>query len=129
MAKHRKAKPPTADVAESALVTAGVLEQTPLGAVDVTPNRRRQKHSSPNLADERIVGPDQLLDRIPLDRSTIYRMVQEGRFPAPIRLTASGSRIGWRWSAVLRWLTERETDPVAARTFFGRDKDKPTETA
>ena len=46
-------------------------------------------------------------------------MVQEGRFPAPIQLTSC--RIGWRWSAIVQWLAEREADPIKARTFFGRD--------
>lgn len=107
MAKRRKTKPSATGAEPSARGTAAALD----------------------LADERIVDPSELLARIPLDRSTIYRMVQEGRFPAPIQLTSS--RIGWRWSAILRWLATREADPVKARTFFGRDKDKhaPTEAA
>jgi prophage regulatory protein len=70
--------------------------------------------------DDRIIDPKELLERIPLDRSTIYRMVQEGRFPAPIQLTTC--RIGWRLSSVLQWISEREANPVQARSFFGREK-------
>jgi prophage regulatory protein len=89
--------------------------------------RRTPKTPGPDpLADDRILDPQELLERIPLDRSTVYRMVQEGRFPPPIRLTAF--RIGWRWSAILAWLAEREANPVTAASYFGREKDKPTAT-
>jgi predicted DNA-binding transcriptional regulator AlpA len=72
-------------------------------------------------ADERIISTAELLERIPLNRVTIARMVREGRFVAPIQLTTS--RIGWRWSAVLAWLNEREARPGRRRTFFRRDDD------
>jgi prophage regulatory protein len=71
--------------------------------------------------DERILETAELLKRIPLDRSTIWRMVRDGRFPAPIQLTTS--RIGWRLSSILNWLSERETNPVEARRYFNTDKN------
>jgi prophage regulatory protein len=120
---NSKTKPLTTE-----LVTEGLLEAASLNAVDLTPRRRRQitgkKAKLPTLddADERIVDPGELLERIPLDRSTIWRMVQEGRFPPPIQLTAS--RIGWRWSSILAWLADRERNPVESRSYFGRDKEK-----
>jgi prophage regulatory protein len=86
--------------------------------------KRRKPQTPDTLADDRILDPQELLERIPLDRSTVYRMVQEGRFPAPIQLTSS--RIGWRWSAILRWLAEREAGAVKPRgNYFGRDKAAP----
>jgi prophage regulatory protein len=85
--------------------------------------KNKTKHATTNdTADERILETSELLERVPLDRSTIWRMVQEGRFPKPIQLTRS--RIGWRWSAVLAWLAEREANPVEARPYFGRDTDQ-----
>lgn len=43
---------------------------------------------------------------IGMGRSWIYLAVQEGRFPAPIRI---GSRaIGWKRSDVLAWLDSRQ---------------------
>ena len=44
-----------------------------------------------------ILTTNELLERMPLDRSTIWRMVRDGTFPPPIRLTPS--RNGWRLSA------------------------------
>jgi len=40
-----------------------------------------------------------------LSRSTIYRMIAEGTFPAPVRL---GKRaVAWRPAGVLQWSDER----------------------
>jgi prophage regulatory protein len=80
-----------------------------------------------NAADERIVECEELATRLTLDRTTLWRMVREGRFPKPIQLTAS--RIGWRWSAVLAWLADREANPVEARTYYKppRGKKKPVD--
>jgi prophage regulatory protein len=40
-----------------------------------------------------------------LSRSTIYRLIQAGQFPKPIKLTARAS--GWRHEAIEQWLSER----------------------
>ena len=40
-----------------------------------------------------------------LSRSTIYRLIQAGQFPKPIKLTERAS--GWRYEAVEQWLNER----------------------
>ena len=85
-----------------------------------------QKHTNTpaatDLDDERIITTADLLARVPLDRSTVHRMVRAGTFPAPITLTAS--RIGWRWSAVARWLAEREANPPRRRTYPRNPKKK-----
>ena len=68
--------------------------------------------------NERILSVEELLERIPLDRSTLWRMARDGRFPRPLQLTPS--RIGWRWTSILEWLADREENPVEARLYFGR---------
>lgn len=40
-----------------------------------------------------------------LSRSSIYRKMQEGTFPRPIRL--GGSSIGWRADDIQQWIDER----------------------
>ena len=80
----------------------------------------RKASPPPDTSDrDRVLTTAELLERIPLDRSTIWRMVREERFPPPIQLTRS--RIGWRWSTVLAWLDERERHRIQARPYFGRD--------
>lgn len=85
----------------------------------------KYKHSDTATEADRILTTRELLERIPLDRSTIWRMVKERRFPAPIQLTTS--RIGWRWSAVAAWLEERERHQISRRPYFGRDLDTATD--
>jgi prophage regulatory protein len=59
-------------------------------------------------------APPSLLVRLPavlkvtgLGRSTIYRWIAEGSFPAPVRL---GRRaVVWRWSDLDRWTQSRAT--------------------
>lgn len=40
-----------------------------------------------------------------LSRSTIYRLIQEGQFPAPIKLGERAS--GWRQSSLEAWIESR----------------------
>ena len=84
--------------------------------------RKDKRRPVPSAADtnERILSTTELLERLPLTRVTIGRMVREGRFPPPVQLTTS--RIGWRWSAVLEWLNEREARPGRRRVFFERQQ-------
>ena len=57
--------------------------------------------------------PQRQLARLPavlkltgLGRSTIYRWIAEGSFPAPVRL---GRRaVAWRWSDLDRWTQSRD---------------------
>jgi predicted DNA-binding transcriptional regulator AlpA len=51
-------------------------------------------------------------------RSTIWRLVRAGHFPAPIRIGAG--RNAWRLSRVLQWQTDRELHPMPPRAYFGR---------
>jgi predicted DNA-binding transcriptional regulator AlpA len=83
------------------------------------PRQRRPPRILRSLPDEHLLTTSELLERIPLDRLTIRKMVLEGRFPPPIAITRS--RIAWKWSSVLAWLAEREADPIEQRKYFNRD--------
>lgn len=91
------------------------------------------RRDTPHQDLDRIVTTGELTgtaDRpgiIPLDRSTIWRMVRAGDFPKPIQLTAS--RIGWRWSAIQHWLDAREANPPKPRAYFGRGKRRAEQEA
>ncbi|MEP1200751.1 helix-turn-helix transcriptional regulator [Tateyamaria sp.] len=53
---------------------------------------------------DKILRRDQVLEITGLAKSTLYRMVQEGRFPAPVKM---GPRIsGWRMSAIQQWIDD-----------------------
>lgn len=52
---------------------------------------------------DRIIRLKTVLERTGLSRSTIYRKIREGSFPAQLKLTVHGA--GWHESAVSRWIT------------------------
>ena len=58
---------------------------------------------------DRIIRLRTVLDRSGLSRSTLYRKIAEGTFPAQIKISINGA--GWRESEINRWIA----DPVAWR--------------
>ncbi|MDU3131502.1 MAG: AlpA family phage regulatory protein, partial [Bradyrhizobium sp.] len=53
-------------------------------------------------APDRIVRLKTVLARTGLSRSTIYRKIAEGTFPAQLRISVNGA--GWRESDIDRWV-------------------------
>jgi prophage regulatory protein len=53
-------------------------------------------------ASDRIVRLKTILARTGLSRSTIYRKIAEGTFPAQIRISLNGA--GWREADIDRWI-------------------------
>lgn len=51
---------------------------------------------------DRILRINTVLDRTGLSRSTLYRRIQAGTFPAQIRIAERCT--GWRESAITAWL-------------------------
>ena len=64
---------------------------------------------------DRIIRLKTVLSRTGLSRSTIYRKIAEGTFPAQVRISVHGA--GWHESAVSRWIA----DPPGYRA----DNDNP----
>lgn len=48
---------------------------------------------------------------VALSRSTIYRLMDKGDFPKPVKLTAHA--VGWRASDIFQWLESRSQDDAA----------------
>ena len=66
---------------------------------------------------DRIVRLKTVLARTGLSRSTIYRKIAEGTFPAQLQISANGA--GWHESDINRWIAdpaswrlERESDEL-----------------
>ena len=62
---------------------------------------------------DRIIRLTTVLARTGLSRSTIYRKIAVGTFPAQIRISVHGA--GWRESEINRWVA----DPVGWRCEGG----------
>ncbi len=54
---------------------------------------------------EKLLTADEVAGWLHLHRGTLYSMVRDRRFPAPLRVGARAVR--WRESDVLRWLDAR----------------------
>lgn len=64
---------------------------------------------------ERIIRLDTVRTRTGLSRSTIYRKMADGTFPAQLKISVHGA--GWHESAINRWIA----DPAGYRA----DNDNP----
>jgi prophage regulatory protein len=58
--------------------------------------------NKPMSDPDRIIRLKTVLDRTGLSRSTIYRKIAEGTFPAQLRISVHGA--GWRESDINRWV-------------------------
>jgi prophage regulatory protein len=55
---------------------------------------------------DRIIRLRTVLDRTGLSRSTLYRKIAEGTFPAQLRISIHGA--GWREKDIDKWVKEPE---------------------
>jgi prophage regulatory protein len=55
-------------------------------------------------APERIIRLKTVLARTSLSRSTLYRKIAEGTFPAQVRISINGA--GWHESDIDRWVED-----------------------
>lgn len=55
---------------------------------------------------DRLLGWPEVQRTIGLSRPQIWRLRQDGNFPAPLKL--SQNRVAWRSSEVQRWIESRE---------------------
>ena len=67
------------------------------------------------LESRRIIRREEVTHLTGIARATLYKLISEGRFPAPLRL---GPRsVGWRLADIDKWLAapERHWDPSEAK--------------
>lgn len=67
---------------------------------------------------DRIIRLRTVLARTGLSRSTIYRKIAKGTFPAQIKISANGA--GWHESEIDRWVA----NPLAWRPVEDVDDDR-----
>ena len=74
------------------------------------------------LADTRILRRPEVLDRVGFSQSTLYRLMELGAFPRPVRISTRAT--GWRSDEVEEWLASRpHTVPESPRTNGGEQTD------
>ena len=85
-----------------------VLECLPC-LVSAVVRNSQQEAARPCANQHRIIRLKTVLSRTGLSRSTIYRKIAEGTFPAQLRISVNGT--GWRESDINRWIA----NPVSWR--------------
>lgn len=55
----------------------------------------------------RVLRMQEVTEKVGLQPSTIYAMVQNGSFPAPFKIAPNGRAAGWLLSSVDGWLLSR----------------------
>lgn len=55
----------------------------------------------------RVLRMQEVTEKVGLQPSTIYAMVQNGSFPAPFKIAPNGRAAGWLLSSVDSWLLAR----------------------
>lgn len=59
----------------------------------------------PMLLGGRLLRRRQVEELTTLSRSSIYRLMEDGKFPRPVRVGTNAVR--WRWSDITHWLEAR----------------------
>ena len=74
------------------------------------------------LVADRIVRMKTVLARTGLSRSTIYRKIAEGTFPAQLKISVNGA--GWQESDIDRWIADPAgwQPPIARQRSDGDDR-------
>lgn len=60
--------------------------------------------SDSSESPERLIKLDEVIRRVGLGRSMIYRLISEGKFPAPYKLSPGASR--WSEQSVSAWIDD-----------------------
>lgn len=66
---------------------------------------------APQLIEASLIDVKAVEKMVAVSRRTIYERVQEGKFPAPIRLSSRCSR--WRFSDVRDWIKQQASGAAA----------------
>lgn len=69
----------------------------------MTTQRQPEEIATTDINPDRILRLNTVLDRTGLSRSTLYRKIQQGTFPAQVRIATRCT--GWRESAVRDWMS------------------------
>ena len=67
-------------------------------------------NTTPTAPAESLLRLPEVEAVVGLKKSKIYSLLQEGQFPAPVKLGPRSVR--WRASAILKWIDGLKTDPT-----------------
>lgn len=68
--------------------------------------------------DLRMLRTEQVLDLFPVSKSTLHRLIKNGDFPEPMKM--SGVRM-WRYSHLRQWIESHQSPSPPSRSKRGAD--------
>lgn len=68
------------------------------------------------MTEERLLRIKQVLELVPVSKSTWWKGVQTGQFPKPLKLTPRTTV--WRWSEIQKMISEKEQTHQLGRSSF-----------
>ena len=69
--------------------------------------RIRRETDARHDCGERLVRMRELTTLVGIGPSTIYRLIQQGRFPRPCHPLGDSNISAWRYSEVAQWIADR----------------------
>jgi prophage regulatory protein len=72
----------------------------------------------PSPPTRRVIGQKELLQKLPISRTTLWRLIRAKKFPPPLQLSAN--RIGWFEDEVDRWLESQPRGFVSGMVDQGK---------
>ena len=57
--------------------------------------------------NKRLIGLDEVIDKVPVTRQTLFNWERNGKFPKRISLNGDSSRVCWLESEVDEWIDQR----------------------
>jgi prophage regulatory protein len=69
--------------------------------------------NTPDTSDERLIRMKELKLLTGLGRSTIHRLISQGRFPPPLHPFGHDRLSAWRYSQVAAWIQARCRGEIA----------------
>jgi prophage regulatory protein len=81
---------------------------------------REDRMTELELTSDSWLRERELLRRVPFSRSTLWREVKAGRFPAPYKLSPGTS--AWLWCEVLEALKGRQAQADLCSSDLGRER-------
>ena len=88
--------------------------------------KRMAVHDAPS-GTGRLLSWSQLRQLVPLSRTTIWRGVRDGWFPAPIKI--SSGRVAWLEAEILDWISNQQRVSGSEARFDKSKLESKTEPA
>lgn len=65
------------------------------------------------MTGEYLMSVSMVSEKVSMSKTTIYELIEQGKFPIPLRINGSNKLTRWRGSDVDAWIAEESSKPRA----------------